>query len=98
MIGPTCNKDRQNLHLAYPRTCQECGLGPCKKYATEPKLNLQAQVIPWSSIVGTGVILMDETGCCIGLLGLHGVQLPGDIKDVSMKLVHQIAEAINAKA
>jgi hypothetical protein len=96
MINPTCNRDRQNLHLAYPRTCEECRLGPCKKYVSEPRIKLHAQVVPWSSVVGTGVMLMDERGRCIGQLGLHGVQLPGDLKENSLKLVQQIAEAINA--
>lgn len=40
MSDQTCNQERQSLRLAYPRTCQECGLGPCKKPAragqTEP--------------------------------------------------------------
>ena len=26
----TCNRRRQIAGLAYPRTCAECGLGPCK--------------------------------------------------------------------
>lgn len=26
-----CNKDLQNQGVAYPRTCAECGKGPCKK-------------------------------------------------------------------
>jgi len=27
-----CNKDLQADNQPYPRTCADCGLGPCKKY------------------------------------------------------------------
>jgi hypothetical protein len=27
-----CTKDLQKKGVAYPRTCAECGLGPCKRY------------------------------------------------------------------
>lgn len=27
-----CTKDLQKQGVAYPRTCAECGLGPCKRY------------------------------------------------------------------
>lgn len=33
---PNCNRVRQEKGLAYPRTCAECGLGPCKHPAPEP--------------------------------------------------------------
>ena len=29
-IDETCNRRRQGAGLPYPRTCAECGLGPCK--------------------------------------------------------------------
>lgn len=28
----TCNKDLQTEGKTYPRTCSDCGLGPCNKY------------------------------------------------------------------
>lgn len=31
-----CNKDLQALDQPYPRTCADCGLGPCKKYPSFP--------------------------------------------------------------
>jgi hypothetical protein len=36
--GPKCNNERFKLHLVMPRTCQQCGLGPCNepKFKTEP--------------------------------------------------------------
>ena len=27
---PECTKKLQKMGVAYPRTCKECGLGPCK--------------------------------------------------------------------
>jgi len=39
---------------------------------------------------------MDETGRCVGLLGLQAVQLPGDTKEVLMNIIQWIAEKINA--
>jgi len=27
-----CTNDLRKQGVAYPRTCQECGLGPCKRY------------------------------------------------------------------
>jgi hypothetical protein len=32
-----CNQDLYNENKAYPRTCVDCGLGPCKKYP-QPEL------------------------------------------------------------
>lgn len=26
-----CNKNLADQHMPYPRTCAECGLGPCKR-------------------------------------------------------------------
>lgn len=31
-----CNEDLKKAGGAYPRTCADCGLGPCKKYAKQP--------------------------------------------------------------
>lgn len=58
-------------------------------------MKIKAKVVPWSSIVGSGLMLLDEKGRCIAQLALMGVQLPGDNKEVSMKLIEQIAEKIN---
>jgi hypothetical protein len=34
----TCQKQRANLRLGYPKTCQQCGLfGPCKVFDEAPK-------------------------------------------------------------
>lgn len=30
----TCSNDLRQQGLAYPRSCKECGLGPCKHLAT----------------------------------------------------------------
>ena len=27
-----CNQDLRDMGLPYPRTCSDCGFGPCKKY------------------------------------------------------------------
>lgn len=70
---------------------------PVANFGRSRMADIRAQVIPWSSVVGTGVMLLDKTGCCIAILGLQAVQLPGDTKDVSLKLAEQIAAAINLK-
>lgn len=28
-----CTQDLRKAGVVYPRTCEECGLGPCKRYA-----------------------------------------------------------------
>jgi hypothetical protein len=33
----TCQKQRANLRLGYPKTCQQCGLGPCQVFGDAPK-------------------------------------------------------------
>jgi hypothetical protein len=30
MSDLTCNQHRKSIGLAYPRSCQKCGLGPCQ--------------------------------------------------------------------
>lgn len=32
-----CQKDLQQLGLPYPRTCEDCGMGPCKKMPDETR-------------------------------------------------------------
>lgn len=61
-------------------------------------MKLTAQVIPWSSIVGTGVLLMDEKGRCIGQLALHNVFVSSaeDRKAVMVETVQTVADMINA--
>ncbi len=34
-----CTKDLQKKGVAYPRTCAECGLGPCKRYPPAAPVN-----------------------------------------------------------
>lgn len=59
---------------------------------------MRAKVIPWSSIVGTGIVLMDDKGKVIGQLALHNVaMLPSDAtKDKHLMVAHAVANAINA--
>jgi hypothetical protein len=33
----TCQKQRANLRLGYPKACQQCGLGPCQVFEDVPK-------------------------------------------------------------
>jgi hypothetical protein len=40
-----CTKDLQKQGVAYPRTCAECGLGPCKRYPTSNVVPLRAGAI-----------------------------------------------------
>lgn len=58
---------------------------------------MRAKLIPWSSIVGTGVMLLDGTGRCIGQLALHNVALADgeDRKAVMMFIAQNVADAIN---
>jgi hypothetical protein len=58
---------------------------------------LTAKVIPWSSVVGTGLMLLDESGRCIGQLSLHNVQgvERDEFKPFSLALVERVADAIN---
>lgn len=48
-----CTKDLQKLGLAYPRTCAECGLGPCRRY---PKTTPQWP--KWERVSGTDYTAM----------------------------------------
>lgn len=58
-------------------------------------MKLTAKVIPWSSIVGTGLMLMDDHGRCIGQLSLHNVTGPGDRNMLMVEIAHAAAAAIN---
>jgi hypothetical protein len=41
----SCNEDLIQKGSAYPRTCEDCGLGPCKKKAKKPiELRLDARI------------------------------------------------------
>lgn len=55
---------------------------------------LTASVIPFSSIVGTGVLLQDETGAVVGQLSLLGAAWLDKTEQVP--LCERIARAINA--
>lgn len=46
-----CNEDLKKTADSWPRTCADCGLGPCKKYAMQP-------------IAGDAIwVLMPDYGC-----------------------------------
>lgn len=59
---------------------------------------LTARLIPWSSIVGTGLMLLDDTGRCVGQLALHNVAVAAseDRKTVMLGVAQAVADAINA--
>ncbi len=40
-----CTKDLQALGGAYPRTCAECGLGPCKRYPRQASQPMTADAM-----------------------------------------------------
>jgi hypothetical protein len=46
-----CSKQLQLAGSAYPRTCEDCGLGPCKN----PRFQAPAQVMP------SGLVEIDYT-------------------------------------
>lgn len=58
---------------------------------------MKAVVIKWSSVVGTGIMLTDETGICVGQLALHNVRGCTDEnrQAVMMNMVQLVADAIN---
>lgn len=55
-------------------------------------MKLTAQVIPFSSVVGTGLMLLNEQGQCIGQLALHNVNAG---RAVHEEIVQAVADAIN---
>lgn len=62
---------------------------------------LTAKVIPWSSVVGTGVMLLDETGRCVGQLALHnvtvaGADIPENRKRIMLDMANTVADAVNS--
>lgn len=52
---------------------------------------MKAQAIPWSSIVGTGIILRNEQGAVIGQLTLLNVP----DKETATDIVQHVVERIN---
>lgn len=63
-------------------------------------MKLTAKVIPWSSVLGTGLILLDEKGQCVGQLALHnvtveGADIPENRKRLMLEMVNGVADAIN---
>lgn len=62
-------------------------------------MKLTARVIPWSSVVGTGVLLLDEDDMlrCVGQLALHNVTVSEseDRKIVMLGMARTVADAIN---
>jgi hypothetical protein len=52
-----CQQNRRNAGLVYPRTCENCGLGPCR-YHRKPPLptaETMAAEIAETIIPGTGI-------------------------------------------
>lgn len=57
---------------------------------------MKAQIVPWSSVVGTGIMLLDDSGKCIATLGLRNVG--GNVHDLkykSLEIVEKLTEIIN---
>lgn len=40
-----------------------------------------AKVVPYSSVVGQGIMLLNEAGACIGILAVTGAEAPQDIAE-----------------
>lgn len=64
-------------------------------------MKLTAKVIPWSSVVGTGVMLIGDGGRVVGQLALHnvtveGADIPENRKRIHLEMVNAVADAINA--
>ncbi len=51
----------------------------------------KAQKVPYSSIVGQSIMLLDEAGACIAMMAVMNTDDPGGIAD-------QVVAAINAQA
>lgn len=58
--------------------------------------HLQAQVVPYSSVVGSGIMLLDEAGRCRGQLALLNIDL-GMTKEAHIAVSEMVALAINQK-
>lgn len=63
-------------------------------------MKITANPVPFSSVVGGGIMLLDESGACIGQLSLRGFP-PGssvsveELRKASNAMCEQIAAAIN---
>jgi hypothetical protein len=51
----------------------------------------RAQPYPWSSVVGCGVMLLNQSGACVGHLCIRGLG-----KDDAVKLSEQMADMMNS--
>jgi len=58
---------------------------------------ITARLVPYSSIVGGGVMLLDETSKCIATLAILNV-IGNDYKAAQMAIATLITDAINEKA
>ncbi len=56
--------------------------------------NLAAQVVPYSSVVGSSVMLLDRGGPCVGMVSIRGMQEPLPQK-TQEALAELIAAAVN---
>lgn len=61
---------------------------------------MKAQVIPWSSVVGTGVIVKTDEGRVLYQLSILNVQVPAktspeDLKAIHLRIASQLADLIN---
>lgn len=58
---------------------------------------MKARVIPWSSTVGTGILLVDENSLVVGQMALHNVRGCTDEnrKAIMMNMAQLVADAIN---
>lgn len=57
-------------------------------------MDIRAEVVPYSSVVGSGVMLADATGRCIAILGLMNVH-GDDHKKASIEIAEYVAKKIN---
>lgn len=63
-------------------------------------MKLTAKIIPYSSVVGAGVMLI-ANGRVVAQLALHsvtaeGADIPENRKNICLKIVNGVADAINA--
>lgn len=58
---------------------------------------MKARVIPWSSTVVTGIMLVDENSLVVGQMALHNVRGCTDEnrKAIMMNMAQLVADAIN---
>jgi hypothetical protein len=61
-----CNQDLKNEGKEYPRTCADCGFGPCKKYGVDPKpdatLTPDQMMAALDAMAGPGKVQMRKPG------------------------------------